>query len=107
MTNPVVPGDAFGTIKSDQKPLGASPGEVLKFHNRSDLDSSSFAQHHTLGVKATQAASGSHNHDGQGSRKIGAGLNIVITGSRGGNAALASLLAALAKVMDFTDSTTA
>lgn len=106
MTQPVIPGDPFGGVKSDQKPLGASPGEVLKFHNRSDLDSSAFAQHHTLGVKHTQAAPGDHVHDGQGSRKIGAGLNLTLTGAKGGNVALTNLIAMLKSVMEFTDSTT-
>jgi hypothetical protein len=107
MTSSVVPGDPFGPIRSDKKPIGPSPQEVHQLHNRSDVDASVLSQHHTLGIKHTQAAPGDHVHDGIGSRKIGAGLGITVTGSRGGNAALASLLTALAKVMEFTDSTTA
>lgn len=40
---------------------------VNDFHGRSDVDSSLFAQHHTIGTSRTQAASGSHVHDGVGS----------------------------------------
>jgi hypothetical protein len=70
------------------------------------VDSSKISQHHTLGVKNTQAAAGDHVHDGQNSRKIGQGLGLVVTGSTGANAALNSLLDMLARVIDFTDTTT-
>lgn len=106
MTEPIIEGDPWGVIKQDAKPTTPSPREVNQFHSRSDVDSAKFAQHHTLGTKNTQASAGDHVHDGKSSKKIGAGLGIVITGSKGGNAALASLLSALAQVIEFTDSTT-
>jgi hypothetical protein len=103
---PVIDGDPFGGIKKDAKPSSPEPREVNLFHSRSDVDSSTTAQHHTLGVKHDQASPGDHNHDGKGSRKLGQGLSLTVTGSKGGNAALTSLLAMLAQVVDFTDSTT-
>lgn len=36
--------------------------EVRRFHEKSDVDSSHRAQHHTLGTKAEQAAAGNHKH---------------------------------------------
>jgi hypothetical protein len=103
---PVIDGDPFGEIKEDAKPATPEPREVNLFHSRSDVDASTFAQHHTLGIKHNQASTGDHIHDGASSRKIGQGLGLVVTGSKGGNAALASLLVQLAKVIEFTDSTT-
>jgi hypothetical protein len=38
------------------------PDEIAKAHDRSDVDSSVFALHHTLGTKAGQAAAGNHKH---------------------------------------------
>lgn len=44
--------------------------EVNALHINSDKDSSTQAQHHTLGIKPTQAASGNHSHDGKDSVRI-------------------------------------
>lgn len=49
-----------------------SPGAVGTIHRFSDLDSSQFAQHHTLGPRHNQASPGDHIHDGVSSRNIGA-----------------------------------
>jgi hypothetical protein len=43
---------------------------VNSFHLNSDIDKSAISQHHTLGISATQASPGDHNHDGTDSRKI-------------------------------------
>jgi hypothetical protein len=43
---------------------------VNSFHLSSDFDKSAISQHHTLGIQATQASPGDHNHDGKSSRKI-------------------------------------
>jgi hypothetical protein len=43
---------------------------VNSFHLNSDVDKSAISQHHTLGISATQASPGDHNHDGTDSRKI-------------------------------------
>lgn len=69
-----------------------------------DTDSSAFAKHHTLGRKHHQASSGDHNHDGINSRKLMTG--ITVTGSKGGNAALADLITKLSTALGFTDGTT-
>ncbi len=53
----------------------ATPAEVSKFHQNSDVDSSQQAQHHTLGIKNGQASPGDHDHNGSNSKKIGKGLN--------------------------------
>lgn len=47
-----------------------SPDEVNSFHQNSDRDSSAFAQHHTLGLGATQASPGNHSHNGKDSKRI-------------------------------------
>jgi hypothetical protein len=103
---PIVEGDPFGEIKDDAKPVTPSPRQVNLFHSRSDVDSSPLSQHHSLGIKHNQASSGDHVHDGLSSRKIGEGLNLTVSGSTGGNAALNSLLDMLAQVITFTDTTT-
>lgn len=41
---------------------------VNDFHGRSDVDSSIFAQHHTLGTTRGQASPGDHTHDGISSK---------------------------------------
>jgi hypothetical protein len=77
---------------------------VEQFHKKADTDSSQTAIHHTLGPRNGQAAPGDHNHNGANSVKLLAGTTI--TGSRGGNAAVASIIAALVK-LGATDATTA
>lgn len=47
-----------------------TPQEVNDLHTNSDVDSSALAQHHTLGVLATQASPGDHTHDGKTSKRI-------------------------------------
>lgn len=76
---------------------------VNKFHTKSDVDSSSFAQHHTIGNRVHQAASGAHTHDGKNSKALLEGVSI--TGSRSSGAALESILDALV-ALGATDSTT-
>ncbi len=96
--------DPWGSIKSEKRSNTATPKEVNDFHSRSDLDSSTLAQHHTLGIKHDQACPGDHTHDGTTSRKLAA--NMTLTGSKGGNVALGNLITLLATVLGFTDSTT-
>lgn len=50
--------------------VGADSAEVNDFHINSDVDKSTIAQHHTLGIQANQAAPGDHNHDGKNTRKV-------------------------------------
>jgi hypothetical protein len=103
----VIDGDPFGGIKKDAKPSSPEPREVNSFHSRSDVDSSTTAQHHTLGVKHDQASPGDHNHDGKGSRKLGQGLNLSISGVRNSVASENSIVLMLQQVIEFTDGRTA
>lgn len=84
---------------------GSSPAPqvVEKFHQHSDVDSARDSQHHTLGTGVNQASPGSHRHDGNDSFQLLEGVEI--TGSKGGNTALASVIAALVG-MGAKDSTT-
>lgn len=84
-------------------PAMPTPDVVDSFHTNSDLDSRVQAQHHTLGAAPTQASPGDHTHDGGTSALLLAG--VTLTGSKGGNAALASVIAGLVK-LGATDSTT-
>jgi len=47
-----------------------SPEDVLNIHMNSDVDGSTFAQHHTLGPNANQASPGDHAHDGSSSNYL-------------------------------------
>ena len=82
----------------------ADPQTVNRFHNKSDADSSSEAQHHTLGIKKDQSSPGDHKHDGTTSKRLLEGTTI--TGSRSGGAALVSVISALVK-LGATDGTSA
>ncbi len=92
-----------------------TPQEVEAFHRRDDLDVSDLAHHHTLGARPTQASSGNHDHLGRNSDLLEGYLRIkdaaysppTVTGSRGGNAALTSLLTTLHNLGIITDATTA
>jgi hypothetical protein len=53
----------------------AGPAEVTKFHANSDLDSSTSAQHHSLGIGHNQSCAGDHTHNGKNSKRIGKGLD--------------------------------
>lgn len=98
-------GDPFGTEKIPAKTGGAvDPTTVNRFHDRSDVDSSTVAQHHTLGIKHDQASPGDHKHDGKNSRKVLEG--VTISGSRASGAALISVIDAL-QILGATDSTVA
>jgi hypothetical protein len=88
--------------KGDQESI--APRVVNKFHAKSDVDTGASAQHHTIGMRKDQAASGSHNHDGKDSLKLLTGISI--TGSRASGAALTSVIAALVN-LGVTDQTTA
>lgn len=80
-----------------------SPEVVRDFHTYDDVDTDTMAHHHTLGPGNHQAASGSHRHNGADSALLFEG--ITITGSKGGNTALSSVIALLTQ-FGATDSTT-
>ena len=79
---------AYGAERSN-----ADASQVDDFHEQSDLNTRSEAQHHTLGPSQNQAAPGNHNHDGGTSIPLWEGNTI--SGSRGGNMALASVISIL------------
>tara|TARA_R110002020_G_scaffold404912_1_gene614971 strand:+ start:11567 stop:11860 length:294 start_codon:yes stop_codon:yes gene_type:complete len=87
-----------------QKGRSPSAEEVQNFHTNADTDSRREAIHHTLGAGDNQAASGNHDHRGGNSVQLLTG--ITMTGSRGGNVALLSVIQALV-ALGATDSTTA
>lgn len=105
-TTPVVPSDPFAGIKPDSTSDSPGPQQVNDFHLKSDKDSSITAQHHSLGARRNQASPGDHIHDGKNCRKLGEGQNLTLTGSKGGNVALANLITMLQNWISFTDSTT-
>jgi hypothetical protein len=91
----------------DQKTKGSNvldPRVVSTIHRNDDLDVAKDSHHHSIGVGSNQSAAGNHVHNGSDSPQLLAG--IVLTGAKGGNAALASVCAALV-VLGATDNTTA
>lgn len=80
--------------------------DVTSLHTRDDCDSGPHSHHHTLGYGRNNASPGDHIHDGVTSKLIGNGMGLSVTGSKGGNVALANLLTMLKKIIVFTDTTT-
>lgn len=80
------------------------PRTVMDFHTNADTDATNEALHHTLGTGSNQAASGSHRHDGTDSFLLLEGYTL--SGSRGGNSALATVIGALVQ-LGANDETTA
>ncbi len=103
----VIEGDPFGDLKPDKKDPYKPPQDVNRDHYRSDVDSSTTAQHHTLGASHNQAAYGDHTHNGSNSKKIGNGTVVSITGSRSSGAAFITLIAELSKYIEISDGTSA
>lgn len=87
-----------------QKDRPPTAEEVERFHTSADTDARKEAVHHTLGPGENQGAPGNHNHRGGDSVQLLAG--VTLTGSRGGNIALLSVIQALV-ALGATDSTTA
>lgn len=85
-----------------EKPLAK---ELIEFHTNADTDGSPKAIHHTLGSGPNQAAPGNHSHDGGASAEIFPLEGVTLSGSKAGNVALASVIAALVK-LGATDNTT-
>jgi hypothetical protein len=77
---------------------------VDDFHTNADTDLRQESIHHTLGPGQNQGSPGNHRHRGGDSELLLAG--ITITGSRGGNAALLSVINALVE-LGATNSSTA
>lgn len=70
--------------------------QVTDFHANADTDVRLESLHHTLGALPTQASPGDHTHDGGTSPQLLAGTTI--TGSRGGNTAVGSVIQALVRL---------
>lgn len=91
----------MATFNEEERP----PGQVVaNFHTNSDVDESKEAFHHTLGQGEGQAAPGNHKHNGADAPLILDGVKL--SGSRGGNTALISIIGALVQ-MGAEDATTA
>lgn len=70
--------------------------EVDRVHTNADTDTRAESLHHTLGARETQAAPGSHRHDGGDSVLLLEG--VIVTGSKAGNLALQSVISALVRL---------
>lgn len=64
-------GQKYNTDSDNSKWSSEDGQESRKAHQRSDVDLSPRAIHHTLGSQRNQASPGNHNHDGTTSKKIG------------------------------------
>lgn len=100
------PTKQYGSSKRD--PISVenpkpSANTVADFHTNADTDSRPESIHHTLGPNPAQSSPGDHTHDGGSSPLILVGFTL--TGSRGGNAAMTSLIACLVR-LGATDQTT-
>lgn len=104
MTSPMPEGSGSQDQSNPQAQIPMDPITNRLFHAFSDVDSDSSAQHHTLGPGVNQSASGAHTHDGNNSPLLFQGNTI--TGSRGGNAAVANLISTLASLTGLVDGTT-
>jgi hypothetical protein len=100
-TNPFESIDKFSQVKTRDGVV--DPRVVEKLHQNADTDNNQLAVHHTLGPGHNQASPGDHSHDGGTSTQLLEG--VTLSGSKGGNAALASVVAALVG-LGATDSTT-
>lgn len=89
-----------GGLQENPKP---SADVVEDFHTFADTDIRIESIHHTLGPTTNQAAQGDHNHDGGNSSLILSGFTI--TGSRGGNVALVSVIACMVRLGAIDSST--
>lgn len=69
---------------------------VSRFHTNADTDGDEGSIHHSLGPGKGQAAAGNHDHRGGGSVALLQG--VTISGAKGGNTALASVIAALVEL---------
>lgn len=88
----------YGDSKRQAATEKPKPSSVVvdDFHTNSDLDARPESQHHTLGAGSAQAAPGNHKHDGGDSELLLTGLTI--TGARGGNTSLPSIIACLVRL---------
>lgn len=102
------PAAGYSEIPAAQTPVkkqDPSPAAevVIAFHKNVPVDTRPEDIHHRLGPGPNEAASGRHTHNGADSPLLLDG--VTLTGSKGGNVALASVIQALVK-LGAKDSTT-
>ena len=99
--------DGYGSDRP-QTAIGDNPKPdaqaVEDFHTNADTDTRPEAVHHSLGPSPSQSAPGDHLHDGGSSSLLLTG--VTLSGSRGGNVAMVSIISALVR-LGAVDSTTA
>lgn len=98
--------DPWAGIKPEDRSGDADAKLSNRLHRRSDVDTGTLAQHHTLGTNEDQAASGAHQHDGRTSKKLGDGQSLSISGTKGSAASEDSIVSLLARFISFTDNRT-
>lgn len=91
----------MATFNEEEKPPSQT---VDNFHTNSDVDRDGDALHHTLGQGSGQASPGNHRHNGADAPLLLEGVKL--TGSRGGNTALVSIIGTLVQ-LGAEDATTA
>lgn len=102
--------EKFGRQRKDPEPQvkeedPTPPTETVElFHQNAQVDTRPEDIHHRLGGGENQAAAGNHKHNGTDSPLLGAG--VTLTGAKGGNAAVNSLVAAMVQMFGVTDNTT-
>lgn len=95
---PAGKGQSYASRAQNAEPQPKTPDAsppsdvVLKFHKNAPTDTRAEDIHHTLGFSSGQAAKGDHNHRTEGTPLFD---GVTITGAKGGNAALASVIALL------------
>lgn len=73
-----------------------SARDVEDFHTNADTNVRPESIHHTLGPSPSQSSPGDHNHKNDG-KSVPLMEGETITGAKGGNTALASVIAVLVK----------
>ncbi|MBC7589670.1 MAG: hypothetical protein H7226_01325 [Salinibacterium sp.] len=86
----------YGSDKGTAVAAPTTAEEVAKFHMNADTDVRGESIHHTIGAGETQSSPGNHTHDGGTSPLLLSGLTI--SGSRGGNTSLPSIIACLVRL---------
>ena len=86
----------YGSDKETTGQQSLSAEDLEKLHLNADTDVRAESLHHTLGASSSQASPGDHTHDGGTSSPLLVGLTI--SGARGGNTSLPSIIACLVRL---------
>lgn len=88
---------AASDLAKQPTPQSAPAADAVdQFHTNADTDIRPESLHHTVGPGNTQSSPGNHTHDGGTSSLILSGFTI--SGSRGGNVAMVSIIATLVRL---------